>query len=138
MRTLVQRWGWLVTFGFLAIATRAQSQTITSFSPLSAAAGATVTITGTGFSSTMANNVVYFGAGRGTVTFANATTLSVTVPSSATYGPITVSVVGTGKSVVSDESFGLKFFAGDFNDSALTINQTLLLEARRGIRRWWM
>ena len=55
----------------LYVSTGLIAQSITSFSPASAAAGSTVTITGTGFSLTIANNVVYFGAGRGTVTAAS-------------------------------------------------------------------
>lgn len=103
------------------------AQTITSFSPTSAASGSTVTITGTGFSSTMVNNVVYFGAGRGTVTFANATSLEVTVPGTATYGPISVSVIGTGKVAMSKNFFNLKFSAGDIDAAALTFDQTISL-----------
>jgi len=103
------------------------AQTIASFSPASAAAGSAVTISGTGFSSTPANDVVYFGAGHGTVTAASATSLSVTVPASATYGPITVSVVGTGKVASSDASFDPEFSAGDFDDSAFAVNQTISL-----------
>ena len=40
---------------------------ITSFSPLSATAGSTVVITGTNFSPTPANNIVYFGIVKATV-----------------------------------------------------------------------
>ena len=127
MKARIQRLVSLFTFCLFAFAAQTQSQTITSFSPLSAVAGATVTIAGTGFSSTMTNNIVFFGAGRGTVTAANATSLSVTVPTSATYGPISVSVVGTGKVVSSDGSFDPKFSAGDFDDSAFAVNQTISL-----------
>ena len=63
--------------------------TITSFSPISATPGTSVTITGTNFNSTAGNNIVFFGATRATVTAATATTLTVTVPISATYAPIT-------------------------------------------------
>ncbi len=64
--------------------------TITSFSPTSGPVGTTVTITGTNFSTTPANNIVYFGAGKATVTAATATQLIVTVPTNATYQPIAV------------------------------------------------
>lgn len=63
---------------------------ITSFSPASGPAGTSVTITGTYFSATAAENVVYFGAARATVTSASATQLVVTVPAGATYDPISV------------------------------------------------
>jgi hypothetical protein len=69
---------------------RAAPPTITSISPTSGAVGTTVTITGTFFSSTPANNVVFFGATKATVTAATTTSLTVTVPASATYAPITI------------------------------------------------
>ncbi|HTP13413.1 MAG TPA: FG-GAP-like repeat-containing protein, partial [Bacteroidota bacterium] len=103
------------------------AQTITSFTPASAKPGTTVTITGSGFSTTMANDVVFFGAGRGTVTGAGTTSLSVTVPTSATYGPVTVSVIGSGKVATSHTFFDPKFSAGDLDDSAYTISQTVSL-----------
>jgi len=64
--------------------------TITSFSPSSGTIGSTVTITGTNFSTTAANNIVYFGAVKATVTSSTASSLTVTVPTGATYQPITV------------------------------------------------
>ncbi|MDZ4714490.1 MAG: FG-GAP-like repeat-containing protein [Cytophagales bacterium] len=68
--------------------------TISSFSPTSGPVGTTVTITGTNFSATPANNIVFFGATQATVTAASATSLTVTVPVGATYQPITVNVGG--------------------------------------------
>jgi len=62
---------------------------ITSFSPITGVAGATITINGSNFNTTAANNVVFFGATRATVTTATATKLTVKVPPSATYAPIT-------------------------------------------------
>jgi gliding motility-associated-like protein len=66
--------------------------TITSFSPSSGPVGTTVTITGTNFSTTLINNIVYFGATRAVVTAATATQLTVTVPIGATYQTISVLV----------------------------------------------
>lgn len=68
--------------------------TITSFTPASGAIGTTVTITGTNFSAVAANNIVYFGATRATVTAATPTQLTVTVPVGATYQSISVLVNG--------------------------------------------
>ena len=64
--------------------------TITSFAPTSGVVGSSVTITGTGFSATAANNIVYFGSVKATVTAASTTSLTVTVPKSSVYAPITV------------------------------------------------
>ena len=71
-----------------------QIPTITSFSPASAEVGDTVTITGTNFSTIPANNIVYFGAVKATITTATSTSLSVIVPASTTYEPITVTKAG--------------------------------------------
>ncbi|OFY62038.1 MAG: hypothetical protein A2Y71_04960, partial [Bacteroidetes bacterium RBG_13_42_15] len=67
---------------------------ITSFTPASGPVGITLTITGTNFDTTPANNFVWFGAVKATVTTASATELTVTVPTGATYKPISVTVNG--------------------------------------------
>jgi gliding motility-associated-like protein len=74
--------------------TAALPPTITSFTPSSGPVGTTIIITGTNFSTTPANNIVYFGATKATVTSATSTQLTTTVPAGATYQPITVSVSG--------------------------------------------
>jgi len=64
---------------------------IESFSIPKAAPGATLTITGTGFSSTPAQNSVSFnGVAAPAVTAASSTSLTVTVPNGATTGVVTV------------------------------------------------
>ncbi|MDP2207836.1 MAG: FG-GAP-like repeat-containing protein [Bacteroidota bacterium] len=68
--------------------------TITNISPQSGAVGAFVTITGTNYSSTPAENIVYFGAVKASVTSATSTALEVIVPTGATYSPITVTING--------------------------------------------
>ena len=68
--------------------------TIFNFSPNSGSNGTIVAITGTNFSATAASNIVYFGAVRAAVLAASPTSLTVTVPSGATFAPITVSVGG--------------------------------------------
>lgn len=65
---------------------------ITSFTPESGPAGTSITITGTGFSATAANNTVYIGASKATVTGATATTITATVPASTAPSPISVTV----------------------------------------------
>jgi hypothetical protein len=82
--------------GFLLAATAALSQvpTISSFTPASGPIGTTVTIAGTNFSATPANNIVFFGATRATVTGSTTTQLIVIVPAGANDQPITVLVGG--------------------------------------------
>jgi IPT/TIG domain len=69
--------------------------TITSFTPTSATVGTTVTITGTNFDTTPANNVVAFNGTSATVITSTATSITTTVPVGATTGPLTVTVSGT-------------------------------------------
>ena len=71
-----------------ASTTFAQVPIITSFNPTSGKPKTTVTLTGTNFS-TIAFNIVFFGATRATVTAATATGVTL-VPTGATYAPITL------------------------------------------------
>ncbi|MEI6508716.1 MAG: FG-GAP-like repeat-containing protein, partial [Bacteroidota bacterium] len=68
------------------------SPVISSFSPISGSVGSSVTLTGYNFSAIPANNTVYFGGVKATVTAASTISLTVTVPTGATYSPITVYV----------------------------------------------
>jgi gliding motility-associated-like protein len=79
--------------------------TITSFTPTSGPVGTTVTITGTNFNTTAANNIVFFGATKATVTAATATSLTVTVPVGATFGNITEVNMGTSLLAHSNANF---------------------------------
>ena len=79
--------------------------TITSFSPISAKPGDAVTLTGSGFNTTAANNIVFFGATRATVTAATATRITATVPTGATYAPITLLNTGTVLACASRRNF---------------------------------
>jgi hypothetical protein len=89
--------------------------TISSFAPLAAIAGSTVTITGTGFNTSVALNKVKFAtgtadvaAGLATVTGATATELKVTVPAAAVSGPISIlNTATTSVLAVSTVSFTL-------------------------------
>ncbi len=91
--------------------------TITSFSPTSGAIGTTVTITGTNFNTTAANNVVFFGATKATVTSATTTSLIVTVPVGATYQPFSVTDISTGLTVYSVKPFITTFNGSNAFDS---------------------
>ena len=79
--------------------------TITTFSPTSAEVGQTVTITGTNFSPTASENIVYFGGIRADVVSATSTQLTVIVPVGASNGYITESV--SNQSALSSRSFSV-------------------------------
>jgi len=63
---------------------------ITAFSPVAGNAGTQVTITGKNFDADPAKNAVYFGGAKAAITSASATQLVVTVPTGATYQPVSV------------------------------------------------
>ena len=91
----------LVSFGALVISCTKDSvtpaaPTITGFSPTSgvgATTGATtVTITGTNFDATPANNIVKFNGANAGVTASTSTSITVAVPAAATTGSISIQV----------------------------------------------
>jgi hypothetical protein len=74
---------------------------ITSLSPYSGLPGSSVTIKGSGFSSTPASNTVNFGSATATVTNASTTSLTVTVPAlSVGYANVSVTMGGTTSNAV--------------------------------------
>ncbi len=82
--------------------------TITSFTQ-NVKPGDQVSIVGTNFNTTAANNIVFFGATRATVTAIttgfSTSVLTVTVPTGATYGPISVLNTGNGLTAYSLSNF---------------------------------
>ncbi|PTR01539.1 putative Ig domain-containing protein [Mucilaginibacter yixingensis] len=78
---------------------------VTSVSPLSGQVGATVTISGSGFNGTVANNVVFFGPVQGTVSAASATQLTVKVPAGSSFQPIAVVNTATHLQTISSQWF---------------------------------
>jgi hypothetical protein len=82
----------------------AVTPTLTSIAPTSAARGATITLAGTGFSSTPSNNTVVFtaapaaGTVNATAVSASSTSLTVVVPATAVSGAVYVSVGGLNSS----------------------------------------
>ncbi len=98
--------------------------TINSFIPLSGPVGQVVKINGTNFSTTPANNIVYFGAVKAVVNSATATTLFVTVPAGATYQPI--SVTTNGYTIFSKQAFNTTFPDGDITLNTFIKKMTLV------------
>lgn len=91
--------------GSVSITVILSPPTITTFAPLTAKPGDAVTITGTNFNTTPTNNIVFCGATKATVTNATATQLTITVPTGATYAPITLLNTGTNLACASLKNF---------------------------------
>lgn len=106
-------------FGFLLFANSVfgQAPTITSFSPTSAKPGESITIVGTGFNVTGANNKVFFGSVEAAITAASATSLTVTVPVGVTTDKISISNLGTNLAVVSNRTFLARFSSASLASS---------------------
>ena len=104
----------LLVFNSILIA----QPTITSFAPTSGPIGTTVTISGTNFNPTPANNIVFFGATMASVSAATTTSLSVTVPLGATYQPISVTDLSTNSIAYSSNPFVVTSSCGGTINSA--------------------
>lgn len=85
---------------------------ITSFTPASAVAGTTITISGNNFNTTTTNNIVYFGSTKATVSAATTTSLTVTAPQGSIYKPISVTNTAYGLTGVSASPFIATFSGG--------------------------
>ncbi len=124
----------LIPFLLVCISVFAQPN-ILSFNPQSGGSGTSVTITGSGFNPVPANNIVYMGAAKATVTAASTTSLTITAPPTATYSPISVTTGGlTGFSqkpfiitFPSGPAFNSTSFAGkvDFSSGAYPRNVSI-------------
>ncbi len=79
--------------------------TLTGFSPTSGTVGTIVTLTGTNFSTTIANNLVKFNGTAATITAASSTSLTVSAPTGASTGKITVQVDNQVATSADDFSF---------------------------------
>ncbi len=102
--------------------------TIASFSPASAPVGASVTIQGTGYSSTVASNQVRFNGQTATVTTASPTQLAATVPASATNGPIRVTVGG--QSATSTANFTVALSITGFTPANGVVGTTVRIQGK--------
>ncbi len=90
---------------FLTTLKATAQPTISSFTPSNAMLGTGVMITGTNFNAVPANNIVYFGAVKATVTPGTTSSLTVTVPAGATFEPISVLDNATGLTGYSSKPF---------------------------------
>ncbi|MBO9540321.1 IPT/TIG domain-containing protein [bacterium] len=99
--------------------------TIGSFSPTVGGAGDIVTVTGTGFATDKAYNLVKVNGVDAEVTLASATSLKIKIPAS-TSGTISVSVVG--QSATSATTFFYKPVLTDLNPSIAVTGSVLTLE----------
>lgn len=94
--------------------------TITAINPAFGPVGTQVTITGTNFNTTAANNAVYFGAAKATVLSATATSITVKAPSGTTFEP--VSVTNNSLTAYHTKPFVLTSSCGTSNFSATSYN----------------
>ena len=78
--------------------------TLASFTPAVGNYGATITLTGTNYDTTLINNRVAFTAAMGAVATATSTSITVPVPSTAQTGPLSVSTI-QGKATSTQEFF---------------------------------
>lgn len=106
----------LLLFSLNTLILLAQKPTITNFSPTSGVVGTIVTITGTNFNATAAQNVVFFGATKATVTAASATSLTVTVPVGATFQPISVLNLSSVLTGFSSVPFRVTYVGGSISE----------------------
>ncbi len=96
----------------------AQIPVINGFSPISGPVGAIVTITGSNFGANNTQNTVHFGSVQAIVTAASPTSLTVTVPPSASYGPLTVTT--NGLTAYSSRNFSIFGGKGALTDNSFT------------------
>jgi gliding motility-associated-like protein len=82
---------------------------ITSFTPTSAATGSTITLTGQGFSSVLADNAIYISGMKCTVNTATTTSITLTVPAGVSTGKIHYTNTNSAHTTISDGDFIAKF-----------------------------
>ena len=98
---------------------KAQLPTIKSFSPMKGPVGTTVQIKGKNFNTTVANNIVYFGATKAIVSKAADTMLTVKVPIGATYLPIIVTNTAKNLMGASSKPFSVTYTCGSISTTSM-------------------
>jgi hypothetical protein len=96
---------------------------INSVNPASGAIGTTVTLSGTGFNGTPAQNSVFFGGVPATIQSASAGTIVCTIPAGAVYGKISVLRRTDGLNATSPQAFNVTFPDSVFNFTRETFTQ---------------
>ena len=86
-----------------------QPAIITSFAPKNIAIGEALTITGEGFSTTTAENIVYIGGIKCSVTDATTTSLTVTIPSGVSHSKILYTNTNSKNTAVSVDYLSVKY-----------------------------
>lgn len=115
---IIARFWCTICLLFVAAGLLAQAPLVQGFSPAKGPVGTVVTISGSNFSSVPAQNTVYFGGVKATVTGASSSTLTVVVPPKATYQPITITVNGlTG---FSNNAFAVTYGSHGMDNFTLT------------------
>ncbi len=117
--------------------TLALAPAVTSIAPQSGIPGTSLSINGNNFGATVAQNAVYFGTTKGTITGVTASRIDVIIPPGARFGPITVTNLTTGLTVQSHQSFSPLFdnnkdFGGRIIPSSLDLKDDINLPAGSG------
>ena len=113
----------IVTLGVLLSLHSVCQPFLNSVDPISAGIDETITISGSGFSATASENIVYLGSGRATILSATENLLQVQVPANATSGPIVVSSNELSATYFTNfiYSFGSTSFSSTLFDSQVDI-----------------
>jgi len=98
----------IIVLLFIATVIWAQPK-IASFSPTFGQVGSTMIIKGKGFNKIVSNNVVFFGAVKAAITSVTDTSITVTVPSGATYENVSVTDISTGLTGYASSPFNVTF-----------------------------
>lgn len=107
---------------------------ISQFTPTSGSVGTTVTITGTNFSTSPANNVVTFNATTAVVAASTTTSLTVTVPSAMLPGAATIGVTVNGRKGTSATNFTVTCV--NPAKPNITVNGAILTSSSESNNQW--
>jgi hypothetical protein len=125
-------------FTLFSLKAFAQAPVINSFSPASAAVGASVAITGSGFDVAVGNNIVFFGGVKAVINTANTGSISAVVPAGSQNLPITVINLSTGLQGSSTRPFYTTFVENDSKTFAAgSFSQSTFHDYNGGFFSWF-